>query len=56
MENNNYSSGAIYESGSKIASDSIVVSGNSIFHISGATGEYLRVDSEPYEITLYREI
>lgn len=56
VENNTSTSGAICASGSNIASGSICVSGNSILHISGASGEYVRVDSEPYQISLYREI
>lgn len=52
---NNSASGSICASGGSVASGSIIVSGSSLLHISGVTGEYVRLDTEPYQITLYRE-
>jgi len=52
---NKPTSGALCVGGSNMASSAITVSGNSVLHVFGANGEYLRHDSEPYTITLYRE-
>ena len=50
-----YNSGSICASGSKIVSGSVVVTGNSLLYISGSTGVYSRIDTQPYTITLFQE-
>jgi len=54
QEENNTVSGAICLGGSKLISGTISVSGASLLHILGETGEYIRFDNKPYQITLHR--
>ncbi len=53
MTRSNTISGAICFEGN-VVSETIVVSGNTHLHVSGVTGNYARLDSEPYKITLHR--